>query len=138
MVSRRKSQSRIIVALALLLAACWPASTVNAAKKNKKDKVTVAQMDEGKRAVHVLNRLAFGPRPGDVERVTAIGVDKWFEQQLNPSNIDDTAVEARLRPLRTLKMDTREMVENFPPNQVIKQIADGRMALPRDSSKRAI
>ena len=39
-------------------------------------------------AVHVLNRLAFGPRPGDVDRVLAVGVDRWIEQQLNPDRRD--------------------------------------------------
>src|SRR5438128_138979 len=42
---------------------------------------------------HVLNRLAFGPRPGDVERVRAMGVDKWIDQQLHPERIDDRATE---------------------------------------------
>ena len=46
-------------------------------------------MDDQKRALHALNRLTFGPRPGDVERVTAIGVDKWIDQQLHPEKIDD-------------------------------------------------
>ena len=47
-------------------------------------------MDEPKRALHALNRLAFGPRPGDVERVTAMGVDKWIDQQLHPAKLTIT------------------------------------------------
>ena len=95
-------------------------------------------MDEQKRALHALNRLAFGPRPGDVERVTAMGVDKWIDQQLHPEKIDDHALDARLAPFRTLRMDTRELVENFPPPQVIKAIAEGKQSLPSDSAKRAV
>ena len=95
-------------------------------------------MDEQKRAVHALNRLTFGPRPGDVERVAQMGVDKWIELQLHPDKIDDSALDARLAPFRTLRMDTKEIVENFPPNQVIKQIAEGKAALPRDPTKRAV
>ena len=95
-------------------------------------------MDEQKRALHALNRLAFGPRPGDVERVTAMGVDKWIDQQLHPDKIDDHALDARLAPFRTLRMDTREMVENFPPPQVIKAIAEGRQSMPSDSARRAV
>src|ERR1700693_1620447 len=105
--------------------------------KNKKDSAAV-QMDEQKRALHALNRLAFGPRPGEVERVTAMGVDKWIDQQLHPDKIDDHALDARLAPFRTLRMDTREMVENFPPPQVIKAIAEGKQSLPSDSAKRAV
>src|SRR5438874_3932629 len=64
------------------------------ANKNKQGSAAI-KMDEQKRALHALNRLAFGPRPGDVERVTAIGVDKWIDQQLHPEKIDDRAIDAR-------------------------------------------
>src|SRR6478672_7436158 len=55
-----------------------------------------ARLSEDQRVLHVLNRLGFGARPGDVERVRAIGVDKYIEQQLNPAKIDDSASEAKL------------------------------------------
>jgi uncharacterized protein (DUF1800 family) len=107
---------------------------------NKKDNPTsaVTQMDQQKRAVHALNRLTFGPRPGDVDHVMAIGVDKWIDQQLHPDKIDDSALDARLSPLRTLHMDTREIVENFPPEQTIRAVADGKQSLPSDPLKRAV
>ncbi len=95
-------------------------------------------MDEHQRAQQVLNRFAFGPRPGDGDRVAAMGVDKWFEQQLNPQRIEEREVEARLAPLRTLKMSTRELVENFPPPQLLKAVAEGKRDLPRDPEKRAV
>jgi len=104
----------------------------------KKKEKSPGAKDEQKRAVHALNRLAFGPRPGDVERVAQVGVDKWIELQLRPEKIDDSALDSRLAPFRTLRMDTRELVENFPPNQVIKQVAEGKADLPRDPVKRAI
>ena len=118
-----------VVALAALGTQLAPAK--------KKDKSADA-MAEQKRAVHALNRLAFGPRPGDVERVSQMGVDKWIERQLHPEKIDDSVLEARLASFRTLKMDTREIVENFPPNQVIKRVAEGKMGLPHDPAKRAV
>jgi len=116
------------------------ASLQLAIAKSKKDKhdTAVVQMDEQKRALHALNRLAFGPRPGDVERVSAMGVDKWIDQQLHPEKIDDHALDSRLAPFRTLHMDTRELVENFPPPQVIKAIAEGKQSLPTDPAKRAV
>ena len=45
---------------------------------------------------HALNRLAYGPRPGEVDRVRQMGLGAWIEQQLNPSSIDDAALAARL------------------------------------------
>jgi uncharacterized protein (DUF1800 family) len=96
------------------------------------------QMDDDKRIVHALNRFTFGVRPGDVERVRSMGLDKWLDQQLHPDRIDDSATEARLAPFRTLKMSTREMVENFPPPQVLKAVENGRMSMPSDPAKRAV
>ena len=54
------------------------------------------------------------------------GVDKWIDLQLHPEKIDDSAVDARLSGFRTLRMDTREIVENFPPQQLIKAVAEGK------------
>jgi uncharacterized protein (DUF1800 family) len=98
----------------------------------------VAQMEDDKRIVHALNRFTFGVRPGEVERVQAEGLDKWFDEQLHPDKIDDGAVESRLAPFRTLKMSTKEMVENFPPPQVLKAIENGRMSMPHDPAKKAV
>ncbi|HEY6302907.1 MAG TPA: DUF1800 domain-containing protein [Terriglobales bacterium] len=127
---------RLLVAIALLLAACL---TTQFALGQKKDNPAGAMaVDAQKRAVHALNRLTFGPRPGDVAQVAQIGVDKWIELQLHPEKIDDSALEARLAPFRTLRMDTKQIVENFPTEQLIKQIADGKASLPRDPSQRAI
>jgi uncharacterized protein (DUF1800 family) len=97
-----------------------------------------SQLDDTKRVAHMLNRLAFGPRPGEVEQVLAMGVDKWIEQQLHPEKIDDGALEARLAPFRTLKMDSRQLVENFPPPQILKAIAEGKRPMPSDPKKRAV
>lgn len=52
--------------------------------------------DERRLAEHVLNRAAFGPRPGEVERVARMGVDRWIEQQLQPATIDDSAIATRV------------------------------------------
>jgi uncharacterized protein (DUF1800 family) len=131
---------RLLTAAALLVAA---GLTTQFALGRKKDKPATGEtmpmhMDDHKRAVHALNRLTFGPRPGDVERVKQIGVDKWIEFQLHPEKIDDSALGTRLAPFRTLRMGTKEIVENFPPDPLIKQIADGKASLPQDPTKRAI
>jgi uncharacterized protein (DUF1800 family) len=112
-------------------------STTSGVVYGKKDQKNY-QLDEHKRALHALNRLTFGPRPADVQRVMAIGVDKWIDLQLHPNKIDDSALQARLAPFRTLRMDTKDIVENFPPEQVIKQVAEGKQGLPHDPTKRAV
>src|SRR2546421_2547715 len=125
----------------LTFAALISTAALLAADKNKSKKAAAngpAQMDDDKRILHTLNRFSFGPRPGDVDKVRAIGLDKWFEEQLHPDKIDDSATEARLSPFRTLKMSTGDMVENFPPPQVLKAVENGRISMPSDPAKRAI
>jgi|HubBroStandDraft_6_1064221.scaffolds.fasta_scaffold01848_6 uncharacterized protein (DUF1800 family) len=129
---------RLQTGLALLFSLVGFAISIQVALGKKKDKATAAQMDQRKQTVHVLNRLTFGPRPGELDQVMAIGIDKWIDQQLHPDKIDDSALESRLSPFRTLRMDTREMVENFPPEQMIKAVADGKQSLPSDPLKRAV
>ena len=124
---------RWLLASALLVAALLTAQMALGRKKEKS-----GAMDDQKRALHALNRLTFGPRPGDVDRVAQMGVDRWIDLELHPDRIDDSALDARLAPFRTLRMDTNEIVENFPPEQLIRQIADGKATLPRDPVRRAV
>ena len=123
------------LALLLTLILGFSASVLVSAKKKP---AASHEMEEQKRALHALNRLTFGPRPGEVERVAATGVDKWIDQQLHPERIEDHAVEARLAGFTTLKMSAQEMVEKFPPPQVVKQVAEGKKNMPRDPKERAI
>src|SRR5215468_12410071 len=66
----------------------------------------ISDMTADEAISHALNRLAYGPRPGDFERVRQLGLAKWIDQQLNPSSIDDKALEARLANLPTLRLST--------------------------------
>lgn len=66
-----------------------------------------------KAVVHVLNRLGFGPMPGDVERVQRLGIQAYIEEQLNPSRIPDEALAARLAAFETLTLSTRELADRY-------------------------
>jgi uncharacterized protein (DUF1800 family) len=72
-----------------------------------------AGLTDQQKAVHVLNRLGFGPRPGDVEKVMKVGVDAYIEAQLHPEAIDDAECDKALEPLDTLKMDSRHLMEDY-------------------------
>jgi uncharacterized protein (DUF1800 family) len=104
----------------------------------KKDKSAESAPNDQKRAVQALNRLTFGPRPGDIEQVMAMGVDRWIDLQLHPEKIPDSAVESRLAPLRTLHMSSKEIVEDFPDNPMIKQVMEGKKPMPSDPARRAV
>ncbi len=64
-------------------------------------------------AQHALNRLAFGPRPGDVARVRAMGVDMWVDQQLHPEKMDDRAMADLLKRYETLDASTADIAAAF-------------------------
>jgi uncharacterized protein (DUF1800 family) len=89
---------------ALLVSACATALTHPTAATLPSDDKTI---------VHVLNRIAFGARPGDIERVRAMGLQRYLEQQLHPDHIDDGAMPARLSDLETIAMSSREISEKF-------------------------
>ena len=83
--------------------------------------------------LHILNRLSFGARPRDIETVAAMGVDRYIERQLNPEQIPDPAVAAKLARFRALTMDLREVIETAGP--VAPQAVRGRASI---FEKRAI
>src|SRR5215217_3111787 len=92
-------------------------------------------LTEEQRLIHVLNRLGFGARPGDVERVKAMGLDNYIKQQLTPEEISDSAVENKIAELTTLNMTTAELYGKFPqPGQLLRQL-QARGMLPSDAAE---
>ncbi|MGB7281283.1 MAG: DUF1800 domain-containing protein [Candidatus Acidiferrum sp.] len=122
-----------------LSAAPSPAKT----KKPKKDPalkdLPITELTADQAILHALNRLAYGPRPGDVERIRQMGLAKWIDQQLNPSSIDDRALDARLEDFPTLKMSAANLEEDYPrPKQVEKQASKRAQAqLEQDDQRRS-
>ncbi len=129
------SKSGKLVLLLFCLSLAW---AVPQSLAKKKEKPTGPAPNEQKRAVQALNRLTFGPRPGDVQQVMAIGVDRWIDLQLHPEKIPDGAVESRIAGFRTLHMSSKEIAEEFPDNQMVKQVMDGKRPMPSDPAKRAV
>jgi uncharacterized protein (DUF1800 family) len=102
-------------------------------------KATAGQpLSEQERASQALNRLTFGPRPGDIQRVETIGVKRWVEMQLNPEQIDDSLLEARLQRFPAMHMDEPALLQAFPSNAIIRAVSDGKIPLPTDRVERAI
>src|SRR3989454_2967382 len=100
----------------------------------QKQKLQAARLTEEQRILHVLNRLGFGARPGDIERVKAMGIENYINQQLHPESIADTLAEAKIkdRDLSTLSMTTAELYEKFPqPGQLLRKLQQ-QGALPGD------
>ena len=90
------------------------------------------------RILHALNRLTFGPRAGDVAAVKATGLTQWFETQLNPTHIDDSALETRLANYPAMKLPQTELIARYPSQQMIRQMLDRNLPLPADPVEHAI
>lgn len=74
-----------------------------------------SKLPKDQQIVHALNRLTFGPRPGDAETVRRMGVVKWIELQLHPERIpENPALEAKLKPLESLRMGPAEVFKRYP------------------------
>ncbi len=77
------------------------------------------KLSRQKQIIHVLNRLTFGLRPGDVEQVRKLSVEKWIDLQLHPERISENPVlETRLKPLTTLQLANWQLFEKYSPNGV--------------------
>lgn len=88
--------------------------------------VARSKLSEEQKIIHVLNRLGFGARPGDVERVKKIGIEKYIEQQLNPAAIDDSATEAKVKRLEAFNLATAELFAKYPNPGALLQMLEGR------------
>jgi len=104
-------------------------ATASKDKKPKQDPVLkglpITELTTDEAIYHALNRLAYGPRPGDTEHIRQIGLAKWIDGQLNPNSIDDKAVDARLEVYPTLRMSSAQLVADYPqPKQAAKQAAN--------------
>jgi uncharacterized protein (DUF1800 family) len=127
----------LIVALGALSALSFPG--FNYAKK--KDAGQTASFTESiskdQKIVHALNRLTFGPRPGDAARVKAMGLKKWIDLQLHPVRIaENEQLTAKLKWLDSLNLSQAELAARYPPRQVIQQMAQGRIPYPTDPEQR--
>jgi uncharacterized protein (DUF1800 family) len=67
--------------------------------------------------IHALSRLTFGPKPGDIVRVRAIGLDEWIDKQLQPERIDDSALEAFVSRYPTINRDQNDLLREYAKQQ---------------------
>lgn len=82
-----------------------------------------AGLTEAQAAAHLLDRFAYGPRPGEVERVVEMGLDTWLSRQL-AGDLPDPRVEGYVAGLRSLGLSAREVTEVYPdPGMVLIEAA---------------
>src|SRR5215469_11302531 len=97
-----------------------------------------APLTQQERVLHALNRFTFGPRPGDVEAVEKMGLDRWFMAQLHPDSIDDSAFDQRMKEYPALQLPQEVLMERFPSQQMIRMSDKRDLALPHNKVEHAL
>jgi uncharacterized protein (DUF1800 family) len=96
------------------------------------------QLQGDQRILHALNRFTFGPRPGDLEAVKSMGLDRWFEQQLNPATVDNSDLTVRLEQFPAMQWSTEDLLYRLPSDAMIRQAADGKIPIPPSGALHAV
>ncbi|MDX2041867.1 MAG: DUF1800 domain-containing protein [Acidobacteriota bacterium] len=116
-------------ALALMLVIS-PALTF--AQDTKKLKTASKSLSAEQKTIHLLDRITFGARPGDAERLMKLGWEKFLDEQLHPERISDTAVEQKLKGIESIHLSNAELANYYPPPQVIQQALKSKGIEPPD------
>ncbi|MEO7998214.1 MAG: DUF1800 domain-containing protein [Gemmatimonadaceae bacterium] len=142
----RKTLERVsLTAFTVLITSASFAGISQAQTKDAKTKITAKNTSSAPTAPreqtadqqvqHVLSRLAFGARPGDVQAVRDMGVDKWIALQLEPQKINDAAMDSFLKHFPTLGASGGELELKYPPPaQALAKLA-AQQGISRDSAK---
>ena len=108
------------------------------ANAQSKSKSPAGELRGDERILHALNRFTFGPRTGDLEAVRKIGLDQWFDEQLRPAAIDETALTARLAQFPAMQWSMQDLFFRLPSNPIIRQAAQGKVEIPQGGTLQAV
>jgi uncharacterized protein (DUF1800 family) len=127
---------RIAVAAAVFSLSLFAGATVYAKKTIQ---IFQQQIPKQDRVDQALNRLTFGPRPGDADRVKALGLKKWIDLQLHPARIPENPIlTEKLKGLDSLSMSSQELVVNYPEPRMIRENRKGGLPVPVDPERTEI
>ena len=105
---------------AFLFAALVSLAPIGAYAQRPSSAVATAEARElpaDQQIIQALNRLTFGPRPGDVQRVRAIGLDKWIDQQIHPERISDDPLNTFVSRYSALNADQDDLLKQYVDQQ---------------------
>jgi uncharacterized protein (DUF1800 family) len=131
-------RSWVLAAILILPGLAFTKPTKEADEAKRQAKLFQKKIPKDQQILHALDRLTFGPRPGEVARVKKTGLKKWLDLELHPERIQENPdLEAKLQPLESLRMTPMEAVQHYPTPQMIRAIAAGRQPMPDDPVLRA-
>lgn len=130
---------RLIVLIAVFSVVAPFVAHGTSGQKNSQSSAFSERLSGSEKTAQALDRLTFGPRPGDSDEVERIGLRKWVEWQLHPERIAENALlVSKLKPYASLGMGPRDIFSHYPAPQLIREIAEGRQAPPSDSDLRLV
>lgn len=124
----KHSRTFLLVAVSCLLFA-FNATNGNGTNSFPWDKAGLTQRQA---AAHLLSRFTFGARPGDVDKVVAMGLDKWFQQQLQ-GGLPDSNVANRLSDYDALNLTNTQVLAIFPRNSQVLKMAQEEGVMSKDT-----
>ncbi len=132
---KHKAQSRRKVSIFLILVFAFGPLIVGGqdaiGQKRKSERTTAGnketkKLTEEQKIAHLLDRLTFGARPGDIEGVKKLGWEKYVNNQLHPERISDQALEQKLKSIESIHLSDSALAKNYPPPQVLRQVLKDR------------
>jgi uncharacterized protein (DUF1800 family) len=114
----RRSLQSFAVSASAMVAACGGGAAGHVAALPPAPVVAMRELTADQQAAQAVNRLTFGPRPGEIERVNAMGTDRWIDRQLAPEGISDAALDGVLQGLPVWSMQVKTLTDSFPPQDV--------------------
>ncbi len=126
-----------------LLGVLWGTALLPARNQGPDYTAFERSISKDQQILHALDRLTYGPRPGDVEAVKKMGLKKWIDAQLHPENLaENRELDARIAPLKSLSMTQQEIATTYAPAAGIAaalQAAQGKaVALPKAAAAQTI
>src|SRR5436309_5691676 len=131
-------RNRVILTLSMVVSlAAFPVIAAHDGRANTDQSRRFSkELPKDQKIVQALNRLTFGPRPGNAQRVKSMGLKRWIDLQLHPERIAENPVlHAKLRTFDTLDMPVPEMIRNYPTPQMVRQMVQGQVAFPPDPDR---
>jgi len=113
------------MAFVALLAMFSPLFTITGNAQQMMRKASAGKLSNDQRILHTLNRLGFGAKPGDVEKVKSMGLERYIEQQLNPQSFSDSDLMAKLDNFEVLNMQTSEIFAKYPNGGGLLRMLEG-------------
>ncbi len=135
---RRRGMAWAAAAGLLCVGMTAPAGFAAAPVPNRAKAAQTTVLTPEQKTLHALDRLTFGPRPGDRAAVNRMGLEAWFQQQLHPERVADAALDARLAQYPAMQLDPTQLVAAFPTPAMLRGYARGNLQAPEGQEQRAV